>query len=106
MTRASLRAFIAAAACVAALALYAYGLHGEPRLRPVDPRQRVYAAHVLQGNILDLQQETVLAEAYWRRYSDVATDPIFGRTGQLGVHGAREHYNRHGRREKRIWGEN
>ena len=53
----------------------------------------------------DLQQEAALADAYWRRYGDVAADSVVGRDGALGVFGAREHYNRHGRRENRIWGE-
>lgn len=105
MTRAHLRAAVAATACVGALALYAYGFLGEPRLRAGDTRQRTYAAHILQGDALNLGKEAVLAESYWRRYGDVAADPVFGRAGQLGVHGAREHFNRHGQRENRRWGE-
>ncbi|MBT5812553.1 MAG: hypothetical protein HOI19_19435 [Rhodospirillaceae bacterium] len=104
MTRAQLRAAVAATVCVGALALYAYGFLGEPRLRADDPRQRTYATHVRQGDVLNLGKEAALAEAYWRRYGDVAADSIFGRAGQLGVHGAREHFNRPGQRENRRWG--
>jgi hypothetical protein len=106
MTRAHLRALIAAAACAGALALYGYGVHGEARLHTDDPRQRIYVAHILQGDALNLGKETALADAYWRRYEDVAADPVFGRAGQLGVHGAREHFNRHGQRENRQWPDN
>ena len=49
-------------------------------------------------------QERVLAEAYWQRYPDIAAHPYFGTHGQLGIPGAREHYQQHGRREGRLWG--
>lgn len=44
-----------------------------------------------------------VAEAYWHCYPDVAQDSYFGQSGPLGILGAREHYERHGRREGRIW---
>lgn len=43
------------------------------------------------------------AVAYWKCYPDVATDPYFGISGPLGMLGAREHFERHGRREGRVW---
>ena len=49
------------------------------------------------------EQERILAESYWSRYADVAADIFFGREGSLGVWGAREHFDRHGRREGRSW---
>jgi hypothetical protein len=53
---------------------------------------------------VDLAAEGELARAYWMRYPDVRADAFFGEGGRLGVLGAREHFNRHGRREGRIWG--
>jgi hypothetical protein len=104
VTASLLRALIAAAACIAALTLYAHGFQGEPRLRGSDFQQRTYAAHILQGDAIDLIKEAALAEAYWLRNQDVAANSVFGRSGQLGIHGAREHYNQHGQREGRVWG--
>lgn len=43
------------------------------------------------------------AEAYWACYPDVARDGYFGEEGPLGILGAREHFDRHGFREGRIW---
>ncbi len=62
---------------------------------------RVLAA----GAQIDMAAEATLAKAYWARYPDVATNPIYGEGGRLGLMGAREHFNRHGRREGRIWGQ-
>jgi hypothetical protein len=95
----------AAVCIIAALSLYAYGYLNEPRLRDGDAQQRAYARQVLKSQSRDMGQEAALAEVYWRRYGDVAADPIVGQNGALGVFGAREHYNRHGRRENRIWGD-
>jgi len=100
-----IRTGIAATAMAIAIALYIYGFSNEPRLRNGDPQQRAYALQVLKSQSHDMAQETALAEAYWRRYGDVAADPVVGRDGAMGVFGAREHYDRHGRRENRIWGE-
>ena len=104
MTASLIRALIAAAACIAALALYAYGFQSEPRLSDSDFQQRTYAAHILQGDATDLRKEAALADAYWLRYQDIASDSVFGKVGQLGIHGAREHFYQHGQREGRIWG--
>lgn len=53
---------------------------------------------------IDQAQEKILAEAYWRRNRDVAVHEFFGVDGPLGVFGPREHFNRHGRLEGRVWG--
>ena len=65
-------------------------------------RQRMLE-EVARGKSTDLLAERMLAEAYWSRYPDVAADAVFGRTGKMGIYGAREHYQRHGRHEGRIW---
>ena len=67
-------------------------------------RQRLLD-QTLQEHSVDYEEERALAEAYWNRNPDVEADLIqFGRHGPLGILGAREHYNIHGRREGRIWG--
>jgi hypothetical protein len=43
------------------------------------------------------------AERYWSCHPDVAAHPNFGRNGPLAYHGAREHFDRHGKREGRVW---
>jgi hypothetical protein len=54
---------------------------------------------------IDPAQEERLARAYWARNPDVAGDSYFGEQGRLGVFGARTHYERHGQREGRAWGD-
>lgn len=46
-----------------------------------------------------------LAEAYYLRYPDIASDTFFGRSGPMGIYGAREHYRQYGRSEGRIFGD-
>ena len=53
---------------------------------------------------VDRAQEKVLAETYWRRNPDVAVHGFFGVDGPFGVFGPREHFNRYGRVEGRVWG--
>jgi hypothetical protein len=43
------------------------------------------------------------AERYWICHPDVAAHRFFGRNGPLAFHGAREHFDRHGKREGRVW---
>lgn len=50
-------------------------------------------------------QERVLAELYWSRHRDVRTSQLYGEQGELGVYGARAHYLRYGRQERRLWPE-
>lgn len=64
--------------------------------------------HVLRvlarGADIDRAAEEALARAYWARYPDVRSSPLYGEGGSLGVLGAREHFMQHGRREGRVWG--
>lgn len=85
------------------LTLYLLGLIHSPLLHPEQLAERRYVEHFLQQNAPDLEQERKLAEAYWRRYRDVAQDSYYGRQGPMGIFGAREHYQQHGRREGRIF---
>lgn len=53
------------------------------------------------GDTVSLREESALA--YWSCYPDVAQDAYFGREGPLNLLGAREHFDRHGRGEGRVW---
>jgi hypothetical protein len=59
---------------------------------------------VIKDGGRDDAAERRLAERYWQRYPDIAANGHFGRQGSFGIHGAREHYQRHGRHEGRLWG--
>ena len=99
-----LRGITAFTIVATAIAIYVLGFIQEPRLRGGDAEERAFARQVIKSQTRDMSEEKALADAYWRRYSDVAANPVVGRNGALGVYGAREHYNRHGKRENRIWG--
>lgn len=92
------------AAFAGALAIYAGMAWHSPvwraELAARDKDLRALAA----GAEIDMAAEAKLAEAYWTRYPDVAASAQYGEGGRLGAMGAREHFNRHGRREGRIWG--
>lgn len=52
----------------------------------------------------DMEKEKELANAYWQRYPDIAGNEIWGRSGSMGLLGARDHYQYFGKKEGRIWG--
>ncbi len=62
---------------------------------------RIYG---LVAEVEDPEQERRLAEAYWRRYPDIAASQIWGRTSTLGIRCPRDHYRYIGRHQKFIWG--
>lgn len=68
-----------------------------------------YQVHLHQAKLAshaDPEAEVERAYSYWRRYPDVAKDDHYGKFGDLGVAGARRHYEEHGRREfRRQWEE-
>src|SRR5258708_3227027 len=84
--------------------VYAYGATHSAVLDRTAFARKGYGGKMIRERAGDLSTERELAEAYWSRYPDVAGDAYFGRDGRLGIFGAREHYDRHGRREKRVWG--
>jgi hypothetical protein len=89
----------------AALVFYGLAARRAPELESGARAQRAVLEDTLTARATTAEQERLLAEAYWRRYPDVGADPAFGVHGQLGVWGAREHFQRHGQREGRQWGE-
>ena len=88
------------------LALVVYGVCAvdSPMVDPGRRAQLALLTRLAGSGKRDEVRERILAEAYWSRYADVADDRYFGRNGVLGIWGARAHYDRHGRREGRIWG--
>jgi hypothetical protein len=98
-----IRIALAAAAFIGAIAVYGYGIARSPLLNAeTRAQQQVLARFALQQASPD--EVRALAEAYWQRNPDVAQDSFFGRNGKMGIFGAREHYDRHGRKEGRRWG--
>ncbi len=86
-----------------ALIAFAIGAWESPLL---DRERRAQRDLVSRYALMAARDETVergLAKGYWAQYADVAADASFGRNGSFGVWGAREHFNRYGRREGRHW---
>lgn len=52
----------------------------------------------------DLQLEAKLAQAYWKRYPDIAASEVWGRNSQLGILGPRDHFKYIGKGQGRVWG--
>jgi hypothetical protein len=93
------------AVVLVAWAVYAYGAFHSPVLDRELAERKAYLNQIAREARADLGEERRLAEAYWARYPDVANDRNFGRASAMGLAGAREHFNRHGKREGRVWGE-
>lgn len=85
-------------------AAYGYGAAHSPLFDSELAGRRAWLTHEAAQGDRDAGTEAVMAEEYWKRYPDVAADRYFGRNGVLGIFGPREHWQRHGRREGRIWG--
>ena len=103
-TTAFARSVIGFAMLLLSYVAYAEGLRHHPQFDAAQAARLAYADHVIRTEKPADDLERRLAEIYWNRYPDVAQNAYFGRHGNLGIHGAREHYNRHGRHEGRIWG--
>ncbi|MEX2616669.1 MAG: hypothetical protein WD767_11280 [Alphaproteobacteria bacterium] len=87
-----------------AFAVYGYGIYHSPVMNPDFRAQQDLLAHYATSQHSS-EEIRMLAEAYWLRNPDVAADSYFGRNGKMGILGAREHYDRHGRKEGRRWGQ-
>jgi hypothetical protein len=95
---------VAVCAAVMSWAIYLYGATHSALLDRPEAARQAYLTKVIKDGAPDLAAERELAERYWQRYPDVAADGYFGRGGAIGIFGAREHFDRHGRREGRLWG--
>ncbi len=98
-----IRWFVAGVAVAVALAVYLWGAFTSPVFDQQRYRERAYLRAQLASSEQRVEREAALAEAYWRRYPDVAADVTYG-PGGMGVEGARAHYRNHGKAEGREWG--
>ena len=93
-------------ACVlaASIAVWAAGLLS---IDPFDPQvrnEKRTASRLTRDHAPELEEQRLLALAYWKRYEDIRTNPHFGETGPAGIFGAWDHYRLHGKWEGRIYG--
>ena len=96
------RLFATAACLVISLLLYVWGVT-TTQLFDADARAREdFLSSIAESG--DTAEVEALADAFWQRNPDVARDVQFGRSGAMGIFGAREHYRRHGKSEARQWG--
>ena len=95
--------WIAYTAIALAFVTYGFAALDSPLLDRERKRQLEILSHHSQGGARSEEEERKLAEAYWSQNADVASDLYFGREGTLGIWGAREHFDRHGKREGRLW---
>ena len=110
----NIRAAVGSAVFAAACGVWIYGALSSPVLDGERARQKAYIDEVLgksprqpappEAPVAAPSGEPAFARAYWTRYPDVGADPYYGANGELGLPGARAHYNRHGRFEGRRWG--
>jgi hypothetical protein len=83
--------------------LWILGLTGSPVFTPALVEENRYVRQYIQEQAPDYQEVNRLARAYWKRYPDVRNHKYFGKNGPMGIFGAREHFEQHGRREGRIY---
>lgn len=88
---------------VICLGVFAIGIVHSPVIDDVLAQERIVLNKHARGDLIDVVREREFAETYWDLNPDVAAHPYFGSAGALGIFGAREHYDRHGRREGRRW---
>lgn len=96
-------ALITFSAMAVGLYYYAKGFAHSPMLNTNAEAENRYLQKFIETNDQNLREEKLLAESYWQRYKDVRRDRYWGRNGPMGIWGARDHYQQHGRREGRIF---
>ncbi len=104
MTGVLMRKLAIVALLLVGYAAYAKGALTSALLDPARPEHVAAANQAVRQAGQDNETERRLAELYWQRYPDVAVNAIYGPKGPHGIFGAREHYQRHGRHEGRVWG--
>lgn len=86
-----------------AAALWVEGVFHSPLVDQKLAIEQAYVAAHISANARSNEEERLLAQGYWRRYRDVRLDRHWGENGPMGIHGPRDHYRQHGRREGRIF---
>lgn len=88
---------------VLAMVVWAVGAVHSPYLSSSQADARHYLRTEARNADVDRTRVSRFAAAYWEAYPDVRQDRYFGPNGPLGIHGALEHFRRHGRQEGRRW---
>lgn len=86
-----------------AAALYVESLLHSPLVDEKLAIEQAYVTAHISATARSDEEERRLAQGYWRRYRDVRLDRHWGENGPMGIHGPRDHYRQHGRREGRIF---
>lgn len=94
---------ISLTAITVSLYLYINNLLHSPIVNPSQQAEKKYLQSFIENNDQRYKEEKLLAEGYWLRYKDVATNRYWGKNGPMGIWGPRDHYQLHGRREGRIF---
>lgn len=102
--RPKLKAVVVTGIMTTSCVLWIFGLFTSPLTSPSTKAERRYVETYIQSHSPDLDKVRVLAELYWKRYPDVGQDHHYGRNGIMGIYGARNHYDQHGKVEGREWG--
>lgn len=68
--------------------------------------ERDYLNDILFYRSPQFEVEKQSAEAYWKRYPEIADHWLWGKNGELGIRGPKDHYERFGKWEGRIWQNN
>lgn len=84
--------------------LWCRGLALSPVFESDILQEKIFINCYIQEHAPDLSVTRDHAEAYWQRYSDVSNHRYYGKNGAMGIFGAQEHYDHHGKQEGRIWG--
>jgi len=95
--------WIIAAAIPLSILLWMHGLVTSQIMDPEIQAQRRESAARHRDAATVLPAEVEVARAYWLRYEDVRNHPLYGEHGPLGISGARDHYQQHGRHDGRIY---
>ena len=83
--------------------LWTRGFIQSPLVDPHLRQEEKFIRDYIDANNPDHQQEKILAESYWLRYSDIHNNSYWGVNGPMGIWGARDHFLQHGKREGRIF---
>ena len=97
-----LRAIASAAIILAAAVIWLSGFLHSPIITP-QPKREQTTAQIPGRTSTEDEKQRELAEAYWKRYPDVANHHYYGRNGILGIDGAQTHFNQHGKSAGRIY---
>lgn len=98
-----IRLLVSAAVLISSTVIWGVGLKQSPLFQPEIQKEFLYVKRYKMEHTPDRLAEKILAEAYWLRYPDIRSDGYFGEKGPIGIYGAREHYEQHGKREGRLY---